>query len=262
MARMTKDPAEAAAIRATSALTGEVVAATLRFLQSHRVGPDETLLQADGAVLTVKDVKAFVNRELAGRELEATEGFIFALAADAGVGHSAGKPNDVLRLGVPIVFDIFPRSRNGYYTDLTRTFCLDYAPAAVAEAYAQVRELFEQVLAALAAGELASRYQEMTCDYFEAHGHRSVRQDRATTIGYTHSLGHGVGLQVHENPLIATIPGRTDRLIPGAVFTIEPGLYYPECGFGVRLEDTVYCDPAGTFHRLTEFPYDLLVPMS
>jgi Xaa-Pro aminopeptidase len=76
-----------------------------------------------------------------------------------------------------------------------------------------------------------------------------------------HSLGHGVGLEVHEEPYFPTFGKWETRLQPGVVFTVEPGLYYPERGFGVRIEDTYYCDKDGEFHSLTPFPKDLVIPM-
>lgn len=261
VARRTKEPDEIAAIQTTSLLTCEVVHGMLHFLRSHSVGENEALIKGDGLPLTVGDVKAFLGRELAARDLEASDGTIFSIGADAGVPHSAGKPGDIVRLGMPVVLDIFPRRRGGYYTDLTRTFCLGYAPAAVREAHDEVRDLYEHLVVSLRAGEPASSYQAMACDYFEARGHQTIRQDRSATTGYTHSLGHGVGLQVHEDPLLSIIPGREDRLEPGMVFAVEPGLYYPARGFGIRVEDTIVCRADGTFQRLTVFPYDLVVPM-
>jgi len=260
-ARLTKDPDEAGAIVSTSALASEVVLATYQLLRSCRVDDLGGLLDADGRPLNVSAVKAFVRGELASRDLEAPEGFIFALGSDAGFPHSAGRPDDVLRTGIPIVFDIFPRTHGGYYTDVTRTFCLGHATGPVVEAYSQLLDVFERVMGALQAGELASTYQEMTCDMLETLGHSTSRTDYAATEGYTSSLGHGVGLEIHEEPFIASIPGRSDRLDPGSVFTIEPGLYYPSRGFGMRIEDTVYCDSRGLFQRLTALPYDLVLPM-
>jgi Xaa-Pro aminopeptidase len=50
-------------------------------------------------------------------------------------------------------------------------------------------------------------------------------------------------------------------LKPGQVFTVEPGLYYPDQGFGVRIEDTVYVDENGNFHNLTTYPKGLVIPV-
>ena len=76
-----------------------------------------------------------------------------------------------------------------------------------------------------------------------------------------HSLGHGLGLHVHENPTFGAGATEADRLDPGVVVTIEPGLYYPERGMGVRLEDTVYARPDGGFEVLADYSLDLVLPI-
>jgi len=210
--------------------------------------------------MTVGHVKAFVRRELAERGLEEPSGNIFSIGADAGVPHNAGNPADVLELGKPIIFDIFPRTLGGgYFHDMTRTWCLGHAPDEVQAAYEDVKASFDLVVAALRVGRPTAEYQTLTCEYFESRGHPTILSDPRTDSGYTHSLGHGLGLEVHEAPSFANRPGNTDALQPGYVFTIEPGLYYPEQGFGVRIEDTYYCDQHGQFCSLTPFSQDLVL---
>jgi Xaa-Pro aminopeptidase len=80
-------------------------------------------------------------------------------------------------------------------------------------------------------------------------------------MGYTHSLGHGLGLHVHERPWFGKNATEKDRLVPGVVVTLEPGLYYPEKGFGVRLEDTLWIRPDGKPEVLAEYPLDLVLPI-
>ncbi len=74
-----------------------------------------------------------------------------------------------------------------------------------------------------------------------------------------HSLGHGLGLEVHEGPSFRNLEGNEDLLQPGAVFTLEPGLYYPERGLGVRLEDTLWLRPDGQVETLVDYPLDLVL---
>ncbi len=76
--------------------------------------------------------------------------------------------------------------------------------------------------------------------------------------GYVHSIGHGLGLDVHELPF-ARPPEAT--LQPGVIVTIEPGLYYPSQGMGCRIEDTVYVHADGTIEVLAEYPHDLVLPI-
>ena len=81
----------------------------------------------------------------------------------------------------------------------------------------------------------------------------------STQEGYVHSLGHGVGLEIHSRPRFSSVSEETIQA--GHVFTIEPGLYYPDRGFGIRIEDTYYVDSDGSIHSLTPFPKDLVIPV-
>ena len=114
----------------------------------------------------------------------------------------------------------------------------------------------------LRAGELCKVYQNRTCELFESQGHPTIQNDPQTQVGYVHSLGHGLGLHVHERPMFRSVPSNVDRLDPGVVVTIEPGLYYPERGLGVRLEDTVWIRPDGQPEILADYPLDLVLPMN
>jgi Xaa-Pro aminopeptidase len=166
----------------------------------------------------------------------------------------------VLQVGRAIVFDYFPRlSENGYFHDMTRTWVLGRAPVAVQRAYDDVMGIFHKVMKSLKVGQPGSKYQEMTLDFFEERGHPTQRSHPGTMKGYVHSLGHGLGLNVHEAPGLSVYSKA--KLAPGNVVTVEPGLYYPELGYGVRVEDTVYFDAKGKLHNLTDFPYDLVLPL-
>jgi Xaa-Pro aminopeptidase len=70
-----------------------------------------------------------------------------------------------------------------------------------------------------------------------------------------------LGLHVHELPRSGIAATDSERLDPGVVMTIEPGLYYPERGLGVRLEDSVYVRPEGQFEILSPYPMDLVLPV-
>jgi Xaa-Pro aminopeptidase len=79
--------------------------------------------------------------------------------------------------------------------------------------------------------------------------------------GYVHSLGHGLGLQIHERPSLSHMR-EEDILQPGNFITIEPGVYYPDLGYGVRVEDTFYITDQGELISLTPFKKDLVIPMT
>lgn len=257
----TKDSTEVERIRRMGKVTTAVVGQVADFLTSHSV-KDEVLVKPDGQPLTIGEVKLKIDLWLAERGVANPEGTIFAIGADAGVPHSTGKPNDLLRLGQTIVFDIYPCERGGgYFHDFTRTWCLGYAPDEVQAVYDSVLSTYRKVVSALKPGALFKEYQTMTCDLFEEGGHPTIQTAPTTQSGYVHSLGHGVGLHVHEKPVASTQETNTDRLTPGVVFTIEPGLYYPERGMGVRLEDTLYLRPDSKFEILAPYPLDLVLPV-
>ncbi len=258
-ARATKDPAEAERIREVGRRTCAIVARTVEFLKSHQV-KDKILAQADGTPLTIGRVHEEINRLLAEQRLEDPEGFIFSIGRDAGIPHSKGRPQDVVALGQTIVFDIFPREAGGgYFFDMTRTFCLGYAPPEVEKAYQDVYECQQRIIEAYEVGAEARCYQQMTCEFFESWGHPTVASDSKTEVGYVHTVGHGLGLAIHEEPRFSDVPTNSDVLKPGHVFTCEPGLYYPDQGFGMRIEDVLWIDPDGAVCNLTDFPKELVI---
>jgi Xaa-Pro aminopeptidase len=97
---------------------------------------------------------------------------------------------------------------------------------------------------------------DATCEIFERAGYptpRTKEDGKPLNDGFFHSLGHGVGLNVHEEPILGLLGAK--ELVPGDVVTIEPGLYRQGFG-GCRLEDLVLVTESGA-ENLTSFPYDL-----
>jgi Xaa-Pro aminopeptidase len=259
---LTKDPDEVERIRQVGLRTVQVVDKTARLLQSHRAEND-VLVKDDGSPLTVGDVKRRIRLWLAELELEDPEQVIFAIGRDAGIPHSSGEDSDPIALGKSIVYDIFPRELGGgYFYDFTRTWCVGFAPPEVEKAYRDVLDTFNTVMSEMEVNGLCRTYQQRTCALLEAAGHPTVGSDRKTQKGYVHSLGHGVGLNIHEAPYFGDYEGATDTLVPGCVVTVEPGVYYPDEGFGIRLEDTVWVNPAtNKLEVLAPYPLDLVLPL-
>lgn len=259
-ARGTKDQTEIERIKRVGKLTCEVVDHMKGFLTSHKLRGG-TLVKSDGKPLTIGDCKAEIRMALAARRLVETEETIFAIGRDAGIPHSRGNDADPIASGKTIVFDIFPQEQGGgYFFDFTRTFVIGEASPEIRKAYGELEECFDTVSAKLKAGEKAGVYQTLTCDFFEKRGHETLRTNPQVRNGYVHSLGHGIGLEVHERPTLSDFPGNEDVLEPGSVFTFEPGLYYPDRGgWGLRIED-VYCvTEAGEVVNLTNYPRDLVL---
>jgi len=260
-ARLTKTPEEAAHIRSMGRLTTEVVGRTAEFL-SQCTARDELIHDPFGNLVTVGKVKEKINLWLAELGAENPEETIFSIGRDAAIPHNTGNPQDALRAGQPIVFDIFPREKGGgYFYDFTRTWCLGYALQEVQDMHQQTLEVHHSILAALRPNTPFKFYQDIACEIFEKMGHATIRQQYNLSEGYTHSIGHGLGLDIHENPFSGMTATEKDILAIGSVFSIEPGLYYPSRNIGVRIEDTVYLTPQGKFEIMAEYPYDLVLPI-
>ncbi len=259
--RQTKDDRELAAMREVGERTGRVVDEVKAFIQTHAVDGDEIVIRDGGEPLTIGDVKAFMRERFQAYGLDDGGATIFSQGRDAGVPHNRGDANMPLRLGHAIIFDIFPRGDSGYYHDLTRTWSLGYATDTVQAAYDQCREIFERAVESVKVGQRCRDLQMMTCEFFEAHGHQTTMSNPGTSEGYVHSLGHGLGLDIHETPRLSQAALESEVLQPGHVVSVEPGLYYPERGFGVRVEDTVALNEQGELLTLSLSAYELVVPM-
>jgi len=261
-ARATKDNHEIERIREMGKITTEVVGKTAAYLQACQVNEDQILLRKNGEALTIGAMHIKINYWLAELGVENPQGCIFAIGRDAGIPHSSGNHEDFVQLGKTIIFDIYPQERGGgYFFDFTRTWCLGYAPEAETGMYEDVKAVYQTIMEEMMIDKPAINYQDRTCELFEAQGHRTIRQDSQLESGYVHSLGHGLGLDVHERPWFSKRGSESDLLNAGSVVTIEPGLYYPEKGMGCRLEDTVWVRPDGKMDILADFPYDLVLPM-
>jgi Xaa-Pro aminopeptidase len=258
-ARATKDEDEIARIREMGKITTGVVADVAGFLTSHQV-KEGVLIDRHGDALTIGEVKKRINLWLAMRGADNPEETIFAIGRDAGIPHSSGTYSDPIPVGQTIIFDIFPcEVGGGYFYDFTRTWCLGYATDEVQEVYQDVYDVYHGVLQEMKANASCREQQVKTCEMFEARGHKSPLNTPGTQEGYVHTLGHGVGLNVHEGPWFSQAESNEDILAPGSVFTHEPGLYYPERGLGVRLEDTLWVRPDGTMEVFVDYPQDLVL---
>jgi len=259
-AYQTKDSAEVKMILDVAAQTQLTLQATWDFIASHRA-QGTAVVKPDGTALTVGDVKRFVIRDLMDRGLEDT-GMIFAHGHDCTYPHSRGTASMALQTGVPIIFDLFPRTMGGgYYHDCTRTWCIGHAPAAVREIFEQVKTAFETAVKAFKGpGQKCHTLQDAVLDYFESKGHQTQRSHPGTTVGYVHGLGHGVGLNIHERPGMSHLL-KEDTFQAGNFITIEPGLYYPEKTVGARIEDSFLIDETGRLVSITPFTKDLVLPL-
>ena len=234
LARKRKDPLEIAIVADVGERTEQVVDDVRAALRDFRPG------------LKIGDLKAIVREGILRRGMLEDHETILSHGRDAGVPHSRGNANDVIREGVPIVLDIFPLDREtGYFFDLTRTFCVGCIPDELRRLHADVLEAFERSRDSMKPGTPAIDYQNAVCDFFEAKGYATTRTAPATLEGYVHSLGHGVGLDIHEHPSFGLGATNLDLVEENDVVTIEPGLYFPDRELGVRIEDTFVVERDG-----------------
>ncbi|HEX2272465.1 MAG TPA: aminopeptidase P family protein, partial [Acidimicrobiales bacterium] len=148
--------------------------------------------------------------------------------------------------GELVVVD-FGAQVDGYCSDMTRTLCVGEPASETARRMAEVVAESQRAGVAAVAGGVKAQAVDEAC--------RSVIGDAGWADAFLHSTGHGVGLEIHEAPRVASTS--TDTLEPGYVVTVEPGVYLPEHG-GVRIEDTVVVTPDGC-RTLTNAPKDLIL---
>jgi Xaa-Pro aminopeptidase len=250
--RRVKSAAELAGIRRAQAAAEagmSAAAALLRQAAAH----DERLLLG-GEVLTAESVRAALRDACQRRGAPAPPDVIVASVLQ-GFGHEAGE--GPLPANLPIVIDLWPRDEpSGCWADMTRTFVVGELGDAVRVLEALVREAMERAREAVRPGVTGRELHAIVCDVFESAGHRTQRTgpgEEDPNEGFQFSLGHGVGLQVHEDPGL----GQTghDELVTGDVIAIEPGLWQRDIG-EVRFEDLLLVTGDGS-ETLTHYPYEL-----
>ncbi|RQG97917.1 M24 family metallopeptidase [Natrarchaeobius chitinivorans] len=215
---------------------------------------DESLesgvLVHDGEPLTSERVKEEIEVALLrhGCGLDET---IVACGADGADPHDRG--SGPLTADDLIVVDIFPRDKeSGYFGDMTRTFARGDPGEEARRRYEVTERAYEAALEEVEAGVTGADVHDAVCDVIEDAGYATLRTDPSASTGFIHSTGHGVGLDVHEQPSISPVGGELEA---GHVITIEPGIYDPAVG-GVRIEDLVVVTEDG-YENLTEYPVDL-----
>ncbi|MGV0645170.1 aminopeptidase P family protein [Mycolicibacterium sp. XJ879] len=170
---------------------------------------------------------------------------IVAAGANSAIPHH--RPTDAVLAAGDFVKIDFGALVSGYHSDMTRTFVL--GPIADWQ-----REIYDLVAAAQRAGREALVPGTSLREVDAAS--RQVIADAGYADNFSHGLGHGVGLQIHEAPGIGAASAGT--LLAGSAVTVEPGVYLPDRG-GVRIEDTLVVGESGTPDLLTRFPKELAI---
>jgi Xaa-Pro aminopeptidase len=250
--RKLKSIRELEEVRRTAAVVCKAFHSIAALLSEASIQGEE--LWVDGAPLRVGRLRSEVAVLFAKAGLEQPMGNIVAVGAKAAVPHTQGESPDVVKQGEALVVDLFPREN--LFADCTRTFCVGQPNDRLTTAHDYVCEALIDAQARARIGIKASELQHVVCSRFEKGGYDTPRSKCDPQQGYVHNLGHGVGYELHEFPTFADSDAETGRLEAGDLFTLEPGLYEPSQGFGVRLEDLCYLREDG-LEVLTDLPYDL-----
>lgn len=223
--RLRKTPEEVDLIRKAQALAEEALAHALGFL---RPGVEEREVALE--------LEFFLRRRGA-------EGVAFppiVASGPRGALPHAGASEKPLQAGELVTLDLGARLK-GYHSDMTRTFVLGRVDGTLRRAFDATLAALERALEALGPGVSAKGVDALAREELKRWD-----LDRY----FVHSLGHGVGLAVHEGPGLS--PYSEDTLEAGMVVTVEPGVYLPGVG-GVRIEELVLITPTG-IELLSRFP--------
>lgn len=247
--RAVKSQEEIEYISEVQKQTDRVLSEVVRKLRRAIVACDGTLIDKKGKVITAESIRDFMEVEFVKNGCLATN-TIVACGDQAVDPHCYGY--GPLRANLPIVMDVFPRSKkNWYWSDITRTFFKGEPILAARRMYQAVLDAQRLAMDMIHAGVNGSTIQKAVSEFFVENGYNTGIQD-GTTQGFFHSVGHSVGLDIHELPMISRSPF---ILREGCVVTVEPGLYYLGVG-GIRIEDVVVVEKDGA-RSLTSFPKEL-----
>jgi Xaa-Pro aminopeptidase len=237
--RRAKDEAELAALAAAQRDTIAAVEHGVQMITTADVA--DGVLTVGGEPLTSERVRAAIELFLINRGLRSDSGMIVAGGPHAGDCHERG--SGVLRPSEPVIIDVFPRHAESLYVgDCTRTCCPGEPPAWYTRARAAVLEAKAAAEAALAPGVTGAAVHAAAVAVLEQHGFRYGQSRQGNEFTQPHGTGHGVGLDLHEPPLLDPKGG---PLVEGDVVTIEPGLYANGLG-GVREEDMLTITSTGS----------------
>lgn len=253
--RRVKTAAEMAGIRRATQAALDAMGEAATMLRQAEIRGGE--LWQNGERLTSEALRERI-REVCSRAgaPAPADVIVRAMGPDAAIGHDPG--SGPLPADTPIEVDLWPRDeKSNCWSDMTRTFVRGEISDALAELYALVLEAHERSCAAVRPGIPGVEVYGIACDVFEAAGHPTGRTKvpgETLREGFYHGLGHGVGLMVHEAPML----GRSglDPLIAGDVIAVEPGTVVRSLG-GARVEDLLLVTENGADSLTGAFPYDL-----
>lgn len=245
--RRSKDQQEIECLRQAQHDTETVMARALSLIANASANA-QGILQHEGEPLTADRVRTLLDIWLL--ELGyANPPSIVACGTEGGDCHNLG--TGLLKTGQPIIIDIFPQNKRTLYNgDCTRCVVHGDIPDTIAQMHRAIVEAKAAAINACQAGATGEQVHNATTQVIEANGYSMglpTPDAPDTHIAMTHGTGHGVGLEVHEPPLLDK---GGPELINGDALTIEPGLYSKALG-GLRIEDMVIVTPDGCINLNT-----------
>ena len=211
-------------------------------------------LETEGQPLTSERIKIAIAHACLANGASLPEAIV-SHGPQAAIGHDMGAGQ--LQVSETVVIDLWPRDNiSACHADMTRTYVVGDVPNEVEDWFGLVKQALSRSLAAIRNDTTGKTAYDAACDVFEAAGHQTGRT-KVPGIpledGFFHGLGHGVGIDVHEAPLLGR--ASSDVLRAGDVITLEPGLYRRGFG-GVRLENLFLVTADGA-QSLTDYPHCL-----
>ncbi|MFX1440036.1 MAG: M24 family metallopeptidase [Promethearchaeota archaeon] len=232
-ARATKSAAEIDAIKKAGDATVGGITKVLEMVKDSAIGPNKTLLYR-GEPLTVGRMKLALEHFLLDHGAEAATDTILAVGTKAFDWHYSGAPGDELKAEQPTILDVFPRlKQERYIADVTRTFVKGSVSEKLCDMFESVQGAAGSSIDAIKDGAKIDDANMACGDRLKRSGYDSRRLNPQASEGMTHGLGHGIGLEVHENP---SLYDREAYFESGHVLAIEPGVYLKAVG-GVRIEN-------------------------
>ncbi len=243
--RLVKTEDELRFIKQAIAAAEDVFGKVVHILRNAEVHRD--ILHNAGVPITSEFLRKFISLRLYENDFIANHPIV-SCGFDTASPHKEG--SGPIRSDQPILVDIFPRSlKTGYFADMTRTFVRGKPSADVKKIHNAVLEAQDKIFSMIKEDVKVSSLYAAALDVFKSYGFKT---DDEKNFGFIHSLGHGIGLDVHEPPNLS----ENDAVLKaGNVITVEPGLYYPTIG-GVRIEDVVLVKH-NSCEVLSGFPRDL-----
>lgn len=192
---------------------------------------NEDILKWQNNILTSevlrKEAEKFFNKYNASMEIK----YIIATGKNSADPHERG--SGPIKSNVPILVDLFPKSKEGYYGDMSRTFIKEEPSEKLENMNKAVNEAISESLNIIQEGIKIKDIHNKVCEVIERH---DFSADIDKNEGFIHSTGHSIGLEIHEMPRISS--HNENELKENMILTIEPGLYYEDVG-GLRIEDMI-----------------------